>query len=79
MSEQDFPAGHKAKVQLALLFATGFPDQDETLRTALSLLRRKYTFVEHVIATMVGLSALGSNEDTYLCKSFCCEAGVIFY
>lgn len=53
MSEQDFSAGHKADVQLALLFVTGFSDQDETLRTALSLLRRKYTFVKHVIATVV--------------------------
>ncbi|KAK9902118.1 hypothetical protein WJX75_004921 [Coccomyxa subellipsoidea] len=52
MSEQDFSAGHKADVQLALIFTSGFGDQDETLRTALSLLRRKYTFVKHVIATV---------------------------
>lgn len=58
MSEQDFSAGHKADVQLALIFATGFSDQDETLRTALSLLRRKYTFVKHVIATVVRCPSL---------------------
>ncbi|EIE18487.1 hypothetical protein COCSUDRAFT_68226 [Coccomyxa subellipsoidea C-169] len=52
MSEKDFSAGHKADVQLALIFASGFDDQDESLRTALSLLRRKYTFVKHVIATV---------------------------
>lgn len=58
MSEKDFSAGHKADVQLALLFVTGFSDQDETLRTALSLLRRKYTFVKHVIATVVRYSLM---------------------
>jgi hypothetical protein len=59
MSEQDFSAGHKADVQLALIFTSGFGDQDETLRTALSLLRRKYTFVKHVIATVVSVDAIG--------------------
>ncbi len=57
MSEKDFSAGHKADVQLALIFASGFDDQDESLRTALSLLRRKYTFVKHVIATVVSFTA----------------------
>lgn len=51
-SEQDF-AGTNAKVQMALLYVSGFRDQDATLRTALQLLRRKYRLIEHVIATVV--------------------------
>lgn len=52
-SEDDFPSGHGTELQLALIFVTGFEDQDQTVRTALHLLRRKYTFVQHVIATVV--------------------------
>lgn len=54
-SEQDF-AGTNAKVQMALLYVSGFRDHDATLRTALQLLRRKYRLIEHVIATVVCLS-----------------------
>ncbi len=54
-SEQDF-AGTNAKIQMALLYVSGFRDQDATLRTALQLLRRKYRLIEHIVATVVGPS-----------------------
>ena len=51
-SEQDF-AGTNAKIQMALLYVSGFRDQDATLRAALQLLRRKYRLIEHIVATVV--------------------------
>ena len=58
-SEQDF-VGNNAKVQMALLYVSGFRDHEATLRTALELLRQKYRFIQNVIGTVVCLSDTAS-------------------
>lgn len=67
-SESDF-AGTNAKVQLALLYVSGFRDQDATLRTALQLLRRKYRLIEHTLATVVRSTIFERSWVPSLCRN----------